>query len=86
MNGPMLLGTLGVIVLVFLAVLYAIVRNLLYICQPNEVLIFIGGRTVTAKRHVGYRIIKGWRAVRRSCAPRTAPPSPTSLKKPTSSR
>jgi flotillin len=64
MNGPMLLGTLGVIVLVFLAVLYAIVRNLLYICQPNEVLIFIGGRTVTAKRHVGYRIIKGGRAVR----------------------
>ena len=64
MNGPLVFGTLVGIVLVFLAVLYAVVRNLLYICQPNEVLIFIGGRTVTAKRHVGYRIIKGGRAVR----------------------
>jgi flotillin len=64
MNGPLLFGTLGGIALVFLAVLYAVVRNLLYICQPNEVLIFIGGRTVTGKRHVGYRIIKGGRAVR----------------------
>jgi len=56
--------TLLVIALVFAAVLTVVVRNLLYICQPNEVLIFIGGRSGGAQRQLGYRVIKGGRAVR----------------------
>mgnify|MGYP000253397448 CR=1 FL=1 len=56
--------TLLVIALIFAAVLTVVVRNLLYICQPNEVLIFIGGRSGGAQRQLGYRVIKGGRAVR----------------------
>ena len=46
-------------------VLLVVVNRLLYICQPNEVLIFSGGqRTMATGRRVGYRIIKGGRALR----------------------
>lgn len=38
--------------------------NLLYICEPNEVLIFSGRRRLTDKGEVGYRVIKGGRAWR----------------------
>ena len=42
-----------------------VVKRLLYICQPNEVLIFSGGQRAAASgRKVGYRIIKGGRAIR----------------------
>ncbi|WP_366524970.1 SPFH domain-containing protein [Acaryochloris sp. IP29b_bin.137] len=42
-----------------------VIRNLLYICQPSEVLIFAGGsqRSADGKR-VGYRLVKGGRSVR----------------------
>jgi flotillin len=46
----------------FLAVL--VVRNLLYICGPNEVLIFSGATRDVEGRPVGYRIVKGGRSVR----------------------
>ncbi|MBD2345387.1 flotillin family protein [Anabaena subtropica] len=37
-----------------------VIRNLYYICQPSEVLIFAGSRTVIDdKRSVGYRLVKG---------------------------
>ena len=51
---------------VFLIVLSLVIRRLLYICQPNEVLVFSGGQRASeaAGRKVGYRIIKGGRAVR----------------------
>jgi flotillin len=50
---------------VFLLVLSAVIKRLLYICQPNEVLVFSGGqRAISDGRQVGYRIIKGGRAVR----------------------
>ncbi|MFW5926018.1 MAG: flotillin family protein [Myxococcota bacterium] len=49
-------AALGAIVLV--------VRNVLYVCQPNEVLIFSGRSRVADGRHVSYRIIKGGRALR----------------------
>ena len=55
-----LLGTLAVLG----AVLALIIKRLLYICQPNEVLIFSGGQRATGSRTVGYRIIKGGRAIR----------------------
>jgi hypothetical protein len=37
---------------------------LLYICSPNEVLIFSGGQRASSGKNVGYRAIKGGRAVR----------------------
>lgn len=54
----------GIVAFAFL-VLMLVVKHLLYICQPNEVLIFSGGQKATASgRRLGYRIIKGGRAVR----------------------
>jgi flotillin len=41
-----------------------IAGNLLYICEPNEVLIFSGRRRQTGEGAVGYRIIKGGRGWR----------------------
>lgn len=47
-----------------LAVL-VLVRNVLYVCPPNEVLVFSGReRTTSSGKHVGYRIVKGGRAFR----------------------
>ncbi len=55
---------LGVIA-IFGIVLALVIKNLLYICQPNEVLIFSGGqRASSTGKKVGYRIIKGGRAIR----------------------
>lgn len=37
-----------------------VIRNLYYICQPSEVLIFAGSRTrIDDKHSVGYRLVKG---------------------------
>jgi len=60
-----LVGGLLVIAIVLAAVLALVVSRLLYICQPNEVLIFSGGRTTIGARSVGYKIIKGGRAIRK---------------------
>lgn len=51
-----------VIAFAFLAVL--IYRNLLYICGPNEVLIFSGRQRAVEGRALGYRIVKGGRSLR----------------------
>jgi flotillin len=64
MSIGVLIAVLLGIGLVFIGALYGVVRNLLFICQPNEVLIFIGGRSAAAQRQVGYRVIKGGRAIR----------------------
>jgi flotillin len=57
--------SLLVVVVVFFGVLLLVIKNLLYICQPNEVLIFSGGKSeAAAGRKIGYRIIKGGRAIR----------------------
>lgn len=45
-------------------VLSMVVARLLYICQPNEVLIFSGGQHASGARRVGYHIVKGGRAMR----------------------
>ena len=58
------LSLLAVLV-VFAIVLMLVLKRLLYICPPNEVLIFSGGQRAAAiGRQVGYRIIKGGRAIR----------------------
>lgn len=42
-----------------------VIRNLYYICQPNEVLIFAGSsRRLSEERTVGYRLVKGGSSVR----------------------
>ncbi|MDY7012465.1 MAG: SPFH domain-containing protein [Cyanobacteriota bacterium] len=43
-----------------------VIRNLYYICQPSEVLIFAGSSTQTPdNKTVGYRLVKGGSSVRR---------------------
>jgi flotillin len=60
-----LIVTLAVVVALFGGVIALVLTRFLYICQPNEVLIFSGGQTAASgARKVGYRIIKGGRAVR----------------------
>lgn len=62
--GPTLLTLAGIFV-GFLLVVIAIVTANLFICQPNEVLIFSGRRrTTTDGRQIGYRVIKGGRGFR----------------------
>ena len=47
-------------------VLFVVIVKLMYICQPNEVLIFSGAkRRMADGRTLGYQIIKGGRRVRR---------------------
>ncbi len=53
--------SIGFFAFVFLLIL---VKRMLYICSPNEVLIFSGKRRMSQNREVGYRIIKGGRAIR----------------------
>ena len=59
-----LIVTLVVVAIAFAIVLSMVLARFLYICQPNEVLVFSGGQRASAGRKVGYRIIKGGRALR----------------------
>jgi flotillin len=58
--------TLAIVLAIFGGVIALVLTRFLYICQPNEVLVFSGGQRATegSARKVGYRIIKGGRAVR----------------------
>ncbi|HEY0707000.1 MAG TPA: SPFH domain-containing protein [Polyangia bacterium] len=61
----MSLLSLLVVLAIFVLVLVLMIKNLLYICQPNEVLIFSGAKSeASTGRKIGYRIIKGGRAIR----------------------
>ena len=60
-----LLPVLILITLTMIGLLVFTIRKLLYICGPNEVLVFSGGRSVLAGRKVGYRIVKGGMSIRR---------------------
>src|SRR4030095_16077589 len=59
-----LIVTLFVVAVIFAGVVALVLTRFLYICQPNEVLVFSGGARASAGRKVGYRILKGGRAVR----------------------
>jgi flotillin len=50
--------------LIAVAALVLLVKNVLYVCQPNEVLVFSGRSRSSAGRTIGYRIIKGGRTLR----------------------
>lgn len=60
---------IAILVVLFVAAFFGLLglvllRNLLYICGPNEVLVFSGTARQIEKRHVGYRVVKGGRSVR----------------------
>src|ERR1044072_816836 len=53
------------LVLLALSIVFLIsIKGLIYICAPNEVLIFSGGRRVERGRSYGYKLIKGGRGIR----------------------
>jgi flotillin len=61
----MMLFTLLVGAAVFaLVAMVLVVKNLMHICQPNQVLIFSGSPRVVDGRRVGYRLVQGGRGVR----------------------
>ena len=59
-----------IVVFILVAVIASIaitfvIKNLIYICGPNEVLIFSGGhKKSTSGKMLGYRIVKGGRGIR----------------------
>lgn len=56
---------LFLIFVVALVAIVLVVKNMLYLCQPNEVLVFSGrARQTPDGRVVGYRIVKGGRTLR----------------------
>jgi len=62
---PETLGALFVILLIGFVTIIAVIKRVLYVCQPSEVLIFSGLRRVAGNGRVaGYRIIRGGRAIR----------------------
>lgn len=53
------------VVFVLAVALYQVLTNLIYICSPNEVLVFSGGtHTIRGGKTVGYRVVKGGRTLR----------------------
>ncbi|MBS1703284.1 MAG: flotillin family protein [Armatimonadetes bacterium] len=54
---------IGVIIFFILIFLLSL-PSLIYICAPNEVLIFSGGRRKDGTREYGYRLVKGGRGIR----------------------
>lgn len=59
------LGALAAIVVLAFFTMIAVVKRVLYVCQPSEVLIFSGRqRDAGNGRTAGYRIIRGGRAIR----------------------
>jgi flotillin len=53
------IGIIGIFAVILM------VKNLLYVCQPNEVLVFSGRRRSHGSLTTHYRIVKGGRALRR---------------------
>ena len=62
--GAEALLALAAIALIFFAALLLVIKNVLYVCQPNEVLIFSGRERRDGDKHFGYRVIRGGRAIR----------------------
>jgi flotillin len=62
---PAALAAVGVILVIGFITVLAVVKRVLYVCQPSEVLIFSGRRRVAGNgRIAGYRIIRGGRGIR----------------------
>jgi flotillin len=52
-------GVAGGVLVFFGFLAVAVARRLFYICGPNEVLVFSGGKSSLGGRPIGYRIVKG---------------------------
>ncbi|NES84565.1 MAG: flotillin family protein [Moorea sp. SIO2B7] len=51
---------------------FMVIRNLYYICQPSEVLIFAGtSKRTSDNRKIGYRLVKGGSSIRRPLLEKT---------------
>jgi flotillin len=59
-----MIETLLVLLAVALFAILILVWRLIYICAPNEVLIFSGTRRTVGNRSVGYRLVQGGRGIR----------------------
>jgi flotillin len=59
-----LIITIALIILIGGFTIYFTVKKLLYICEPNEVLIFAGRHRKAGKKTLGYHVLKGGRGVR----------------------
>ena len=55
---------LAVLALLALVCIALVIKNVYYVCEPNEVLIFSGRKRRYGDRIIGFRIIKGGRALR----------------------
>jgi len=58
------LVVLGLAALIVFATLSTIVKKLLYVSAPNEALIFSGRTRRVGQRELGYRVVRGGRALR----------------------
>jgi len=56
--------TLIIILAVALLAIIILVKKMLFICQPNEVLIFSGAHRRVGQRKVGYKVIRGGRKLK----------------------
>lgn len=62
---PAALAAVGIILVFGFVTVLAVIKRVLYVCQPSEVLIFSGRRRVAGNgRIAGYRIIRGGRGIR----------------------
>lgn len=62
---PAALAAVAVILVIGFITILAVIKRVLYVCQPSEVLIFSGRRRVAGNGRVaGYRIIRGGRGIR----------------------
>jgi flotillin len=62
---PAALAAVGAILVLGFVTVLAVIKRVLYVCQPSEVLIFSGRRRVAGNgRIAGYRIIRGGRGIR----------------------
>ena len=62
---PGAFGVIGTILVLAFVTILLVIKRVLYVCQPSEVLVFSGRRRVAGGgRLAGYRIIRGGRAIR----------------------
>jgi flotillin len=62
--GP-ILGVIALVALIVLIALAMAIKNLIYVAAPNQALVFSGTKRTIGGREIGYRVIRGGRALRR---------------------
>lgn len=55
---------IGTVIVVFYAALMFVLSSMIFVCAPNEVLIFSGRRHMVDGQLLGYRVVKGGRALK----------------------